>query len=74
MEIPTEQDKSIAESLDYIARSLRNLGNGDASVDESGTAYGAIEYLGKRVCESLEHVAEALWGIADAMKYPDRKD
>lgn len=58
-----DDENEVADALRAIARSINNLGNGDAA-----TPMGGLEALGKVVSESLDNVASALREVAEAIR------
>lgn len=51
---------AIADSINNLARAVRDLGNGNASTD-----FGAIEYLGMTMQKGFEEVANSILAHGD---------
>ncbi len=58
-----DEEDSLAEAIQSVARSIRDLGNGDAA-----THMGGLEALGKVLSESIEILASAMNDIAEAIR------
>ena len=58
-----EEENPIAESLDNVARTIRLLGNADAS-----TPFGGLEGLGMAIIEAAEKISMAVGDLACAIR------
>ena len=67
MQLGNDETERLLESISNIAVHLKYLGNGNASSE-----MGAIEHLGVCLLEGMKTVAEAIDGLADAIR--DQKE